>query len=134
LQPDGRALDRTGNPAVSTALIPFTDRNRFNRTRPQNDATLWADTIVARLTDLGTSPGNISTLASVAVPDTLKLNLNQSDGFPNGRLPDDDVIDTLFFFIFNGGAPTGDGVDENDEAFLNEFPFLAPPFQAAPLS
>ena len=134
LQPDGRALDRTGNPAVSTALIPFTDRNRFNRTLPQNDATLWADTIVARLTDLGTSPGNISTLASVAVPDTLKLNLNQSDGFPNGRLPDDDVIDTLFFFIFNGGAPTGDGVDENDEAFLNEFPFLAPPFQAAPLS
>ena len=133
-QPDGRALDRTGNPAVSTALIPFRSRNAFNRTEPQNDAAVWADTIVASLTSLGTSPGNIETLASVAVPDTLKLNLEEPDEFPNGRLLDDDVIDTLFSFIFNAGAPTGDGVDENDRAFLDEFPFLAPPFQAAPAS
>lgn len=134
-QPRGRALDRTGNPAVSTALIPFDQRDAFNRALPQNDAANFADEIVASLTGFGTSDNNIATLASVAVPDTLKLDLTQADGFPNGRLLDDDVIDTLFFFIFNvadGGAPAGDGVDENDVAFLNEFPFLAAPFQAAP--
>ena len=134
-QRGGPALDRTGNPAVSTALIPFPDRNRFNRTRPQNDAANWADTIVARLTDLGTSGDNIGILASVAVPDTLKLDLEQpEDGFPNGRRLEDDVIDTLFSLIFNGEPPTGDGVNTNDEEFLDEFPFLAPPFQAAPAS
>jgi hypothetical protein len=128
----GRALDRTGNPAVSTALIPFAQKNRFNRTRPQNDAIIWADILVSSLTDLGTSQGNINTLASVAVPDTLKLDLGEPDGFPNGRLPEDDVIDTLLSLILNG--PTSDGVDENDKEFLDEFPFLATPFQPVPSS
>ena len=41
---------------------------------------------------------------------------------------DDDVIDTLFFFIFNQ-VPVSDMVDANDKAFLDEFPFLAPPPQ-----
>jgi hypothetical protein len=131
-RPEGRALDRMGNPAVSTALIPFPQKNRFNRTRPQNDAIIWADILVSSLTDLGTSPTNIGVLASVAVPDTLKLDLEQPDGFPNGRLPEDDVIDTLLTLILNG--PTSDGVDANDEDFLDEFPFLAPPFQPAPSS
>ena len=133
-QPVGRALDRTGNPGVSTALVPFAQKNRFNRTRPQNDAAIWADILVSSLTDLGTSPDNIGILASAAVPDTLKLDLNQPDGFPNGRLPEDDVIETLFGLIFNGGPPIDDGVDENDEEFLDEFPFLASPFQPAPSS
>ena len=70
----------------------------------------------------------------MAVPDTLKLDLAGPDGFPNGRLLDDDVIDTLFSLIFNGDPPTGDDVDANDEEFLDEFPFLAAPFQAAPAS
>jgi hypothetical protein len=133
-QPDGPALDRTGNPAVSTALIPFSDRNRFNRTEPQNDLDVWGGTILNRLNSLGTSQQNIDILASVAVPDTMKFDSGQPDGFPNGRRLEDDVIDTLFSLIFNGGPPTGDGVDANDRQFLNEFPFLAPPFQAAPAS
>ena len=56
---------------------------------------------------------------------------NPTDGFPNGRQLEDDVIDTLLGLIFEGTAgPLTDGVDENDEAFLDEFPYLAPPHQA----
>lgn len=129
-RPVGRALDRTGNPAVSTALIPFLRRDEFNRTQPQNDAQIWGDTIVASLQAFGTPPANIDILASVAVPDTLKLDLLADDGFPNGRQLEDDVIDTLLSLILPGG-PTSDGVDSNDRTFLSRFPFLAPPFRPA---
>ena len=76
-----------------------------------------------------TDATNIGILASVAVPDTLKLDLTQPIGYPNGRDPDDDVIDTLLFFIFNQVA-VSDGVAANDAPFLDVFPFLANPFQA----
>ena len=80
------------------------------------------------LQSLGTNAENIGILASVAVPDTLKVDLSSLSGYPNGRDPDDDVIDTLFFFIFNQ-TPVSDDVDGNDRPFLDEFPFLAPPHQ-----
>jgi len=131
-RPAGRALDRTGNPAVSTALIPFELRDRFNRALPQNDAANFGQIIADRLTDLGTSGDNIAILAGVAIPDTMKLDLTKPDGFPNGRQLEDDVIDTLFGLIFDGDEPTGDGVDSNDQEFLDEFPFLAAPIQPAP--
>ncbi|MCC2665936.1 MAG: hypothetical protein K0S35_3858 [Geminicoccaceae bacterium] len=127
-RPAGRAIDRTGNPAVSTVFIPFALRDRFNRARPQNDADNFGEIIADRLTELGTSADNITALAGVAIPDTLKLDLTAPVEFPNGRALEDDVIDTLFGLIFNGGPPTGDGVD-NDSVFLDEFPFLGPPLQ-----
>jgi hypothetical protein len=124
----GRALDRTGNPGVSTVFIPFGLRDRFNRALPQNDAQNFGQIIADRLEELGTSEENIARLADVAIPDTLKLDLTRADEFPNGRALEDDVIDTLFSLIFNGGPPTGDDVP-NDSEFLNEFPFLGPPLQ-----
>jgi hypothetical protein len=127
-RPVGPSLDRTGNPAVSTALIPFLQRDRFNRGLPRNDARDFGPTIVSSLQAFGTPQANIDILASVAVPDTLKLDLTVPDGFPNGRTLDDDVIDILLGLILPGG-PTSDGVDANDRAFLSSFPFLAPPFQ-----
>jgi hypothetical protein len=127
-RPQGRSLDRTGVPAVSTALIPFLQRDRFNRGLPRNDARDFAGTIVSSLQAFGTPQANIDILASVAVPDTLKLDLGEPDGFPNGRTLDDDVIDILLELILPGG-PTSDGVDANDREFLTTFPFLAPPFQ-----
>lgn len=130
-QTTGRPLDRTGNPAVSTALVPFRQRDRFNRGLPQNDARDFTTTLVRSLQDFGTPPENIQTLASVAVPDTLKLDLTADDGFPNGRQLGDDVIDTLLSLILPAG-PTSDEVDANDRAFLDEFPYLAPPFQPIP--
>ncbi len=121
-------VERMGNPAVSTALIPLALKDLYNIGRPEDDAADFAADIVASLQALGTDGTNIAILASVAVPDTLKLDLDDLIGFPNGRALDDDVIDTLLFFIFNQ-TPVSDMVDGNDRAFLDEFPYLAPPHQ-----
>ena len=50
-------------------------------------------------------------------------------GFPNGRRPADDVIDTILFLVTNGGLTTGDNVNANDVPFRDAFPFFAPPHQ-----
>lgn len=121
-------VDRVGNPAVNTALIPANLKNLYNIALPKNDATRFAPHIVASLQSLGTNQTNIDILASVAVPDTLKVDLNMPIEYPNGRALEDDVIDTLFFYIFNQ-TPTPDGVNANDKMFSNTFPYLAPPFQ-----
>lgn len=123
-----KQVERMGNPAVATALIPSTLKDLYNVGRPKDDAEDFADAIVASLRALGTNEENIAILASVAVPDTLKVNLDDPIGFPNGRKPDDDVIDTLLFFIFNQ-QEVPDGVDANDRSFLNTFPYLADPWQ-----
>ncbi len=121
-------VERMGNPAINTALIPLDLKDFFNIGRPADDADEFAAEIVASLQALGTNDENIAILASVAVPDTLKLDPNQDVGYPNGRGLDDDVIDTLLFFIFNQ-TPVSDMVDGNDRDFLDEFPYLAPPHQ-----
>lgn len=125
----GRIIDRTGVPAVSTVFIPLPQRDAFNRTRPEDDAERWGDVIVATLNSLGTPQQNIDILASVAVPDTLKVNLDAPLRFPNGRRLQDDVIDTLLQLVLDDPAAT-DGVDRNDRAFSNTFPYLGPPQQA----
>ena len=126
---DGRQEDRAGNPAVATALIPSALKDAYNRGRPDRDASSFAGAIVASLQSLGTSDENIAILASVAVPDVLTIDTSAPSGFPNGRTPSDDVIDTLLGLILNSPG-IGDGVDANDAEFLSEFPFLAPPWQA----
>lgn len=135
-------VDRMATPAVNTALIPFARKNEYNAATPQDDAKgQFAGDIVATLTALGTNAANIDILASVAVNrgDYLRLNLaqvnsgpgggnNAGAGFPNGRRPGDDVIDTLLYFIANQN-PLGDNVNANDVPFGNAFPFFAPPHQ-----
>jgi len=135
-------VDRMATPAVNTALIPFARKNAYNAASPEDDAAgMFAGDIVATLTALGTNATNIGILASVAVSngDYLRLNLAQPNtgpgggtsagaGFPNGRRPGDDVIDTLLFFIANQN-PLGDNVNANDVSFGDVFPFFAPPHQ-----
>ena len=135
-------VDRMATPAVNTALIPFARKNEYNAASPEDDAAgRFAGDIVATLTALGTNATNIGILASVAVSngDYLRLNLAQPNtgpgggtsagaGFPNGRRPGDDVIDTLLFFIANQN-PLGDNVNANDVSFGNVFPFFALPHQ-----
>ncbi len=58
-----------------------------------------------------------------------KGGTNASAGFPNGRRPADDVIDTVLFLVTNGGLTTGDKVPASDVAPQNTFPFLALPQQ-----
>lgn len=122
-------VERMGNPAVATVLVPASLKDVFNVTVPANDGQDFAPVLVSTLTSLGTSAENIGTLASVAVPDSLKLSTSAfPTAFPFGRAPADDVIDVLLALITNG-AVTGDGVDANDVAFATDFPFLAPPQQ-----
>ncbi|MBK6689553.1 MAG: DUF4331 domain-containing protein [Deltaproteobacteria bacterium] len=71
--------------------------------------------------------------------DVLRLDLGVDSGFPNGRplvggaQPNQeqaDVTDVLLSVILAGGQlAIADGVDYNDKAFLNEFPFLPLPHQ-----
>ena len=61
-------------------------------------------------------------------------------GFPNGRRPQDDVVD-IALRAMAGGTPftpatnvapnnsLGDGVSRNEVDFLNRFPYLASPYQ-----
>ena len=94
-----------------------------------------------------------NTLANLVVfkGDMLRLNFsiansgpgggnNAGAGFPNGRRPQDDVIDTIVTIINNfqpvGGAGPGtnvvDNVNANDVPFRNSFPFFALPNQIFP--
>ena len=135
-------LDRMGNPAVNVALIPFARKDEYNFASTTDDANgRFAGDIIATLQALGTNNTNIGILANVAVlnGDLLRLNLatansgtgggnNAGAGFPNGRRLQDDVIDTILFFVANQNT-LGDSVNANDVTFRNTFPFLAAPQQ-----
>ncbi len=125
---DWEQIERMGNPAISTALIPTAKKDLFNVGTPNRDATDFAGDIVTSLQALGTNATNINILAPIAVPDTLKVNVANPTVFPNGRGPADDVIDTLLFFIFNQTV-VPDGVNANDRPFLSTFPYFAQPHQ-----
>ena len=132
-------VDRMGVPAINTALIPFARKNEYNRATTQDDAAgKFAASIVGTLTALGTDSAHIGILAGVAVTkgDQLRLDtsvantgsqggVNSGAGFPNGRRPTDDVIDTILFLVTNEGLTTGDHVDANDVPFRDTFPFFA---------
>ena len=133
-------IDRMGVPAVNTVLIPFARKNEYNRASGKDDAAgKFAGDIVATLTALGTDATHIGILASVAVSrgDYLRLDTsvpniglqggtNTGAGFPNGRRPTDDVVDTILFLVTNQALTTGDNVNANDLAFRDVFPFFAP--------
>jgi hypothetical protein len=136
-------VDRMGVPAINTALIPFPRKDEYNRATTQDDAAgKFASDIVGTLTALGTDSTHIGILAGVAVTkgDMLRLDtsiansgsqggMNSGAGFPNGRRPADDVIDTILFLVTNGGLTTGDHVNANDVPFRDAFPFFAAPHQ-----
>ena len=136
-------VDRMGVPAINTVLIPFPRKNEYNRASTKDDAAgKFATDIVGTLTALGTDATHIGILAGVAVAkgDQLRLDtsvantgvqggMNAGAGFPNGRRPTDDVIDTILFLVTNEGLTTGDHVNANDVAFRNTFPFFAPSHQ-----
>jgi hypothetical protein len=136
---EGVPIDRMGVPAINTVLIPFPRKNEYNRASPVDDAAgKFATDIVGTLTALGTDKAHIGILANVAVTsgDQLRLDtavantgtqggINKGAGFPNGRRPTDDVIDTVLFLVTNEALTTGDNVNANDVAFRDAFPFFA---------
>ncbi|MBV8294308.1 MAG: DUF4331 family protein [Mycobacterium sp.] len=142
--PDANGLnqiDRMGNPAVNTALIPAALKDSFNFGKPKDDPTNFASVILNQILTLdklfGTCPPtatsavscnpNVPLLASVAVPDTLKFALNLPDGFPNGRQLGDRVTDLLLRLIVQLPQDFTDGTLV--KTYCPEFPFAGPPLQ-----
>jgi hypothetical protein len=147
-------IDREGRPAVNTALIPKDKKDSYNRAEIPAD---WASLFTADISDsilfvdgldgiMGNFlTGNVAALAGVLADDRIQINLNipncgaylaiEAAGITGttatacgGRTLDADVIDDTLTVLVSGGAiPVSDGVDANDKAFLNVFPFLAAP-------
>jgi hypothetical protein len=133
-------VDRMGNPAVNTALIPGPLKDAFNFGEPKDDPKDFAGVILNQILTLdkkfGTCPAsatsaascnpNVPLLASVAVPDILRFTSDAPDGYPNGRRPADRTTDLLIQLILNlpsftDGTPT--------KTACPAFPFLRPPLQ-----
>lgn len=125
-------VDRMGNPVINTVLIPAALKDAFNSAIPQNDATTFGPVILKSLSGFNTPAANVAILASVALPDTLKFNVNQPDGFPNGRRLQDRPTD-LELQLVTGITNVTDGTAALQAAkvFLPAFPYLGPPCQPA---
>lgn len=89
--------------------------------------------------DQPTSPDRPS-VANTVAPDTLKMDLSQPAGFPNGRRLTDSVIDTEVAWLFldltrhlsDTLAKLPLGPQANGIPLRADFPYLAPPQGNAP--
>jgi len=152
-------VDRSGMPAIATALIASDDS--YNQADPTDDLNAaFVPEILAsleflhgaldgQLQSLGLTPctvvgdgtGSCATAAvPLIIPDTVKIDTTQPAGFPNGRMLEDPVIDVTLavaLLELTGEQPPHTAVDlvgvlnpaANDLAFSTEFPFLAAPHQ-----
>lgn len=146
----GQRIDRMAIPAINTALIPSAQKDAFNADDPINDATKYRSTGVTTIrtlrtavdglfgtsnSQLGGPLGNLTPeqVGAALIPDVVTIDFSRSLQFPNGRRLQDDVIDAALGVVLNRGGPSGisDGINANDKAFLNSFPFLADPNTAA---
>jgi hypothetical protein len=141
------SLDRMATPAVNTVFTSYANKNLYNRSTPERDAVNadgLATDIVNTLQALQTDSTSIGILAGIAVTngDYLRLNTaipntgpeggtNPEAAFPNGRRPNDDVIDTIVTLV-NNRVFQGDAVNDNELPFKNSFPFFAQPHMPFP--
>ena len=121
----GKQFDRMGRPAINTVLVPSELKDAFNLGKPKNDFEDFGDVVEATILALSGDAGLAELLTGILLPDILTVDTSNAAGFLNGRRLEDDVIDAELSLLTNG-AVAGDGVDANDVAFLNVFPYLAP--------
>jgi hypothetical protein len=122
---NGVQVDRMGRPAINTVFIPSAMKDAFNQANPINDQALFKDAFTATARALGNSADRANFLADFLLPDIMSINTASTDGFPNGRRLQDDVIDIELNLISNG-AITSDCV-ANDSTFRTTFPYWAGP-------
>lgn len=145
VQPTYVQVDRMAVPALNTALINKPAKEAYNRANPANDVATYRSMIKTNIDGLraavatrGIGAEDVSGITSDALtdvicPDVVTINFTQPLTFPNGRAPDDDVINRVLGLVLNrgnvlgGGGGVSDGVDANDSAFLTAFPYLAAP-------
>jgi hypothetical protein len=147
-------VSRLGWPLVNEVIIPLKDKDKYNRSQPQDDVANFGayilDPEVPKLLNavlgVGCAPtpsGGRTDIVGLLAPngttpaDLLRINIsadqtNAQSHFPNGRALADDVTDTLLTVACNNGSPIGDGVNGNDLPFTTTFPYLASPHSGNP--
>jgi hypothetical protein len=132
-------IDTTGRTDLDAILL--TGVTGLNFTGPTKSDFLRLNTAIKPGVN-GACPGGT---ASADAPDPMGVLSADLCGFPNGRRLSDDVVDIELRAIAQGygtflngafGLPNktpnnlvGDGVNANDEAFSNTFPYVATPHQ-----
>lgn len=115
--------DRMGRPAINTALIPSARKSEFNQGQPADDFAVFGDDVKTTITSLSNT-ANADALTPILLPDILTFDTSNASGFLNGRQLANDVIDAELNLLSAGGVTT-DGVNGNDRAFRDVFPYLA---------
>jgi len=142
--------DQMGRPAINTVFNPAADKDLFNRTAPDRQATAFdgkfRKNVIAGLKFFSSldsegaySDAQAAALAGVLIPDVLKYSRSSSLPAPlNGRALADDVIDVELNITTGGdplglfpgrdatGAVPGDGVGPHSD-YLGTFPYLGNP-------
>jgi hypothetical protein len=109
---------------------------------PESNRTDIVQAVLQGVPGLNAFPG----AAAKNATDTIKINLGlppspspnrlgvlakDNGGYPNGRRLTDDAVDidlqVVAGALKGNKVPLGDGVDQNDVPFLDEFPYLAAP-------
>ena len=138
-----RQIDRVATPGVNVAFVPTDLDDVQNRSTPaENTRGRVPAAIVATLRALGTNQAGIDLLSGLVVRhgDFVRVNTgiantgpgggdNAGAGFPNGRRPGDDVIDTTLAIVTNGAVTSDEVEDDTGDRRRDTFPFLAPPIQ-----
>lgn len=149
-------VSRLGWPLVNEVVVPLKDKDKYNRSRPENDLDSIGTYVlnpslpgllsaVLGLPCPATATANRTDIAGLLSPsgttvaDLLRIDIREGQtfadsAFPNGRTLEDDVTDTLLTVMCQAGTPVGDGVDANDLAFSATFPFLASPHSGNPVN
>ena len=142
--------DQLGRPAINTVFNPAADKDAFNRTAPNLQATAFSGKFRQNVIDglkffsgLDTegayADGEAAALAAVLIPDVLVYSRTSTLPAPlNGRALADDVIDVELNVTTGGdpldlfpgrnatGAVPGDGVGPHTD-YLDHFPYLGKP-------
>lgn len=135
-----------GDPATSRASVPDNgannERDNFNQGNPGGDAgfaAAFVDTLQfvndALADDLdnfpvprcstGGNPGMtnidacVAVAAPVVIPDVITLNTGAANGWPNGRLPDDPVVDRILAAVLLDLSADGITLDTLADLPLN---------------
>jgi hypothetical protein len=118
----------------------------FDVGAPESNRTDIVQAVLQGIPGLNAFPG----AAGKNATDTLKINLGtpptpapnrlgvlakDNAGYPNGRRLTDDVVDidlqVVAGALKGNKVPLGDGVNQNDVQFLDQFPYVAPPSPGA---
>ena len=123
-------VERDGLPVINTALIRANNgarKDEFNRLGPATDIEQFRADAVAELVKINSDQAYSENLVdTLLLPDVLRLDVTSPAGFPNGRRPEDDIIDAVLNAA-SKGAVTSDGINANDKPFRADFPFFAEP-------